>query len=184
MSHQDKDSSYKNKIVFILRQWNDSEGSPPVKAALTYNQTDPPYSVNLFDNWVNTLFSDSWIIWYHKHIIPVFDCRVWPATNHARYTYVMIVTLVWGIPTTHGCFYILGPWDMEEIIWHVYFSKSFLWIDIVSISYEIILSWVPKNPIGDASALPQVMSWCREGNKTLPESMLTQIYVTITIWHN
>ena len=42
------------------------------------------------------------------------------------------------------------------------------------ISIQISLKFVPKGPIDNKSALVQVMAWCRTGDKTLPEPVLTQ----------
>ena len=44
----------------------------------------------------------------------------------------------------------------------------------VRISIKISLKFVPKGPIGNKSALVQVMAWRWTGNKSLPAPMLTQ----------
>ena len=44
------------------------------------------------------------------------------------------------------------------------------------ISYEIALRWMPLDLTDDKSTLVQVMAWCRQATKPLPEPMLTQIY--------
>ena len=42
------------------------------------------------------------------------------------------------------------------------------------ISIPISLKFVPKGPVGNKSALAQVMAWRQTGDKPLPEPMLTQ----------
>ena len=42
----------------------------------------------------------------------------------------------------------------------------------VRISNQISLKFVPKDPIGNKSALVQVVAWCRTGDKPLPEAMM------------
>ena len=44
----------------------------------------------------------------------------------------------------------------------------------IRISIEFWLKFVPKGPIDNTSVLVQVMAWRREGDKPLPEPMLTQ----------
>ena len=44
----------------------------------------------------------------------------------------------------------------------------------VRISIKISLKFVPKGPIGNKSALVQVMAWRWTGDKPLPAPMLTQ----------
>ena len=44
----------------------------------------------------------------------------------------------------------------------------------VWISITISLKFIPKGPIDYKSALVQVVAWHRTGEKSLPESMLTQ----------
>ena len=39
---------------------------------------------------------------------------------------------------------------------------------------QISLKYVPRSPIGNKSALIQVMVWRRPGDKPLPEPMMTQ----------
>ena len=42
-----------------------------------------------------------------------------------------------------------------------------------------------QNPIDGMSALVQVLAWCMEGDKLLPQPMLTQISVTLApLGHN
>ena len=54
------------------------------------------------------------------------------------------------MPLTHW------PLTDVEVIWKVYIFKLILIIDILSISWEIGLRWVPQTP------LFQVMVWCRQ----------------------
>ena len=44
----------------------------------------------------------------------------------------------------------------------------------IGISIKISLKFVPKGAIDNKSAMVQVMSWHRKGDKSLPVSMLTQ----------
>ena len=46
----------------------------------------------------------------------------------------------------------------------------------------ISLRFVPIGPIGNKSALDQVIAWWCTGDKPLPESMLTQ-FINAYIWH-
>ena len=60
------------------------------------------------------------------------------------------------------------------------FSNSFhLWIDTLSIFYEIGLSWVPQNPIDDQVNIGAGNGLVPSGNEPLSEPMLTKIYVII-----
>ena len=43
----------------------------------------------------------------------------------------------------------------------------------VRIAIQILLKFVPKGPIDNKSALVQIMAWRREGNKPLPEPMVS-----------
>ena len=43
-----------------------------------------------------------------------------------------------------------------------------------NISIQISLNFAPKGPIGNKSALVQVMDWCRTGGKPLLEPILVQ----------
>ena len=59
------------------------------------------------------------------------------------------------------------------------FCKHILWLDILSISCEIGLRWVPQNPNGSGNGLVP------SSNKLLPEPTLTQMYgVTRPQWVN
>ena len=57
------------------------------------------------------------------------------------------------------------------------FIKVILRIDILSKPCKMGLRWMAL--IISQYQLVQIMTWCRGGNKPLPERMLTQIYVTI-----
>ena len=57
---------------------------------------------------------------------------------------------------------------ITEDIFKSIFNES-VWISIT-----ISLKFIPKGPIDYKSALVQVVAWHRTGDKTLPESMLTQ----------
>ena len=56
----------------------------------------------------------------------------------------------------------------DDIFKRIFVNEKF-WI-----STWISLRYVPKGPIYNKWALIQVMAWCRTGNNTLPEPMLTQ----------
>ena len=56
----------------------------------------------------------------------------------------------------------------DDIFQHIFMNEN------VKISIRISLKFVPKGPIDDKSALVQVMAWRRTGDKSLPETMLTQ----------
>ena len=66
----------------------------------------------------------------------------------------------------------------EQNGWHFADDKfkhiphKFLYIMI-----EILVEFVPTCPTGIISPLVQVMAWCREGDKPLPEPMMTHIYM-------
>ena len=47
---------------------------------------------------------------------------------------------------------------------------------------KISLKIVPKDPIDNTLALVQVMAWRQTGDKSLPESMVTQVIDTY-MWH-
>ena len=53
-------------------------------------------------------------------------------------------------------------------------------IDILNITSEIALRYMPKDVVYDKETLIQVMAWC---NKSLPEPMLTKIYNDILCHH-
>ena len=61
------------------------------------------------------------------------------------------------------------------------FSNVFSWSEW-SISIQISLKFVPKDPIHNKSALVQVMAWHNTGDKPLPEPMLTQ-FTDAYMWH-
>ena len=44
----------------------------------------------------------------------------------------------------------------------------------VRIWIQISVKFVPKGTIENKSALVQVFTWCRRGNKPLPETIMTQ----------
>ena len=47
------------------------------------------------------------------------------------------------------------------------------------ISIKISLKFVPKGPIGNISALVEIMAWRGRGDKPLSEPMLTQVMMHI-----
>ena len=48
-------------------------------------------------------------------------------------------------------------------------------IDLLNISYEIVLWWMPQDLTDDKSTLVQIMAWCCHAvNKRLPEPVLTK----------
>ena len=51
--------------------------------------------------------------------------------------------------------------------------KRFFLNENVRISIQISLKFVPNGPSDNKSALVQVISWHRAGNKPLPEAMMT-----------
>ena len=56
-------------------------------------------------------------------------------------------------------------------------DDTFKWIFLIEnccILIKISLEFVPESLIHNKSALVKVMAWCQEGNKPLPEPMLTQ----------
>ena len=62
---------------------------------------------------------------------------------------------------------------MAAILADNYFKCIFL-NENVWISIQISLKFVPNGTIDIESALDQVMAWCREDDKPLPEAMMTQ----------
>ena len=53
------------------------------------------------------------------------------------------------------------------------------WIKYTSTSFEIALWWIPPNTFGEKSTFVQVMALVPSGNTSLPEPMLSKIYVAI-----
>ena len=47
----------------------------------------------------------------------------------------------------------------------------------VWLSIKISLKFVPKSPINNIIALVQIMAWCRPGDKTLSEPVITDAYM-------
>ena len=54
------------------------------------------------------------------------------------------------------------------------FSNASYQMKRIGIPIKISLKFVPKGAIDNKSAMVQVMSWQRKGDKPLPVSMLTQ----------
>ena len=67
-----------------------------------------------------------------------------------------------------------GSPAMATISW-IAFANAFSWQKISSILIQILLNYVPKSPTDNKSALVQVMTWRRTGDKALPEPMMAQI---------
>ena len=61
----------------------------------------------------------------------------------------------------------LTHWPLGDVIF-----KLFVWIDILNISYEIALTWVPQNTFNVKSTLVQIMAWCL----TAPRHYLSQCW--------
>ena len=61
----------------------------------------------------------------------------------------------------------------DGISQRIYFNENF-WV-----LFKTSLKFVPKDPIDNLSALVQVMAWRLEGNKPLPELMLTKMYDSV-----
>ena len=57
---------------------------------------------------------------------------------------------------------------VEEILKCIFVNEKF------RILIRISPKFIPMGPIGNKSALVQVMAWSRTGDKPLPEIMLTQ----------
>ena len=80
------------------------------------------------------------------------------------------------LPRQHGCHFA------DDTLKRIFFNE------IVRISMNFSLKFVPKGPIHNIPALVQIMAWCRLGNKPLSEPMmvrlLTHIYVTRPQWVN
>ena len=70
-------------------------------------------------------------------------------------------------------FELIPPLDKMVAISQTTFSNSFLLIIFFCIWIWISLKFVPKCPIENKSALVQIMTWHRTGDKPLSEPMLT-----------
>ena len=56
----------------------------------------------------------------------------------------------------------------DEIFKLIFFNRN------IRISIQISLKYVPEGLFDNSSALVQAMAWRRAGDKSLPESMMTQ----------
>ena len=73
---------------------------------------------------------------------------------------------------------ILTHWGqdkMDETL-QATFSNEFPWMTIFFILIKISLKFVCKGPVNNISALVQIMTWHRSGNKPLSESMMAMVY--------
>ena len=76
---------------------------------------------------------------------------------------------VWQMGLTHL------PLDkMAAILADDIFNCFFLY-ENDRIQIQISLKYVPRSPIDNMLALVQVMAWCRTGDESLPEPMMTQL---------
>ena len=67
-------------------------------------------------------------------------------------------------------------------ILQIAFSKYIFMHEKLCLLIQILLKFVPKYAVDNKSAMVQVMAWHRTGNKTLPETMLTQ-FTDAYMWH-
>ena len=60
----------------------------------------------------------------------------------------------------------------------LFFLRHVQMIDVLSISSESALRWIPHDFTDDKSTLVEVMAWCHQATSIMvPEPMLTHIYV-------
>ena len=100
---------------------------------------------------------------------------------------VYIVRWMWGVASASFSWNALsgleGCWNLVPIN-----GTIILDLGIPSTSHETACKWIPQDPISNRSSLVQVMAFCHQAIKSLPESMLTKVHgmmpygITRTQW--
>ena len=89
--------------------------------------------------------------------------------------------VIWAYFLVSGLLNSLTPGICNCYLKSVIF-KHISVINILNISFEIAIRWMPLDPIDDESSLVQVMAWHHTGAKPLPEPMMTQLTDTYMPW--